>query len=105
MDESPPLLKVRKSKVTELLDNANKALEEIKKREKILSITSVNQLYYATAVVISERTGLRQRKKKKVNQRKPLWKERMVRDIQRKRKDLSILSELSANNNNFIYRE
>lgn len=97
VEERPQLPKLNKTKkVIGLIDRANKALDEIRKTKGELNVSDINQLYYATATVITEHTGLRQ-KKRRIKKKQPSWKERMMKTIQKKRKDLSVLAEISLN--------
>ena len=59
-----------------------------------LNITTVNELVYATAVVITEAKEVKVKKRTQKARGKPKWKENLENDIQNKRSDLSILTEI-----------
>ena len=64
-----------------------------------MSIAELNELVYATSAILTERKGIKLKKKKIKSKRKqPAWKERIERDIQNKRGDLSVLSEMARGN-------
>ena len=76
----------------------NKLLEETAKLDKVLSkfkthsITKTNELFYAGAVVVTNRLGV---KNDKVSgKKKPMWKIRLQNKIKERRKDLSQLEAL-----------
>ena len=63
IDNRPPLPKIRHSRKAKLaLGTANNALKNIKKRlEQQLSLTEVNELFYATASAVAKVLGLQSR--------------------------------------------
>ena len=86
------LHKIQSNKNTKLKIKAgNNALKEILKvREP--NLNELTNLIYATAkVAIEECTGCKKRKDNK--RRKPIWKEKIEKEIEQMRGDLSIISE------------
>ena len=96
MAERPVLPKIkndRKSK--QLIQRANKAIELIKLSNAGFSLTELNQLIYAAAFIITEELGIKPQKTTTNRKRKPpAWKLKIEKDIEMKRKELSILTEL-----------
>ena len=88
----PNINKDRKAK--ELLKIANEALSTIKQAYQ-LGITEINELIYATATVVTEMKGVKVKKQRKPNRRQPAWKERIEKEINSMRGDLSKLTELT----------
>lgn len=89
-----PLRKLRNQKSLKRdIMMANNVLLRIKTDTAPLSMESLNQLVYATAVVLTSRQGvkLRARGNAKKQRREPKWKIRLQKDIEKMRKDLSIL--------------
>ena len=89
------LPKIRHDRITKnLINQANRAIEDIRKENSVeMDITAINQLCYAAATIITEMTGnkkIKQQRKRK----QPKWKEDIEKDIFKKRKDLSILTEM-----------
>ena len=80
------------------LETANKAITEIKdKQTHRLSLSEVNQLYYASALAISDTLGIKQKQRQKTTRPKqddPLWKKRLRNQIKNIRGEISSLSEL-----------
>ena len=70
-----------------------KLLEETAKVDKVLSkfkthsITKTNELFYAEAVVITNRLGVKI--DKVARRKKPMWKRRLQKEIKKLRKNLS----------------
>ena len=97
IDKRPPLPKIRHSRKAKLaLETANKALQNIKKRlEEQLSLTEINELFYATASAVAEALGLKSRTRIHKKQEQPKWKKRIEREIQMIRGELSRLSEIN----------
>ena len=62
--------------------------------KETINTTSINQLAYATAAVITESIGIKVKKPKQNKRKQPKWKEKLENDIQYKRSDLSVLSEM-----------
>ena len=88
----PNINKDRKAK--ELLKIANEALSTMKQAYQ-LGITEINELIYATATVVTEMKGVKVKKQRKPNRRQPAWKERIEKEINSMRGDLSMLTELT----------
>ena len=63
MTERPLLPKIKKDRrAHDAIDTANKAIKEIKEGiDGPLTITDINQIVYATALVITEQIGLKPR--------------------------------------------
>ena len=73
----------------------NKVIADIKASSKEpLNIATVNELIYATTVVITEAKGVKVKKRTQKTRRKPKWKENLEKDIQNKRSDLFILTDI-----------
>ena len=91
------LNKVRiNKKAKTLIEYGNMAFEAII-QELCPDLTTYNQLLYATGKVITNMCSERKKKKKKKNphrQQKPKWKERIEKEIELMRGELSILTEL-----------
>ena len=84
-DKSPALRNVPKKKLLEETAKVDKVLSKFKTH----SITKTNELFYAGAVVVTNRLGVRI---DKVTWRKePMWKRRLQSKIKELRKDLSQL--------------
>ena len=88
----PNINKDRKAK--ELLKIANEALSKIKQAYQ-LGITEINELIYATATGVTEMKGVNVKRQRKPNRRQPAWKERIEKEINSMRGDLSMLTELT----------
>ena len=99
-DKLPALRNVPKKKLLEDTAKVDKVLSKFKTH----SITKTNQLFYAGAVVVTNRLGL---KIGKVAWRKePLWKRRLQNKIKELRKDLSQLEASKDKDiNNFRHWE
>ena len=80
-------------KVKQLISVTNQALNYIKEH-RVLDITDVNQLIYASALVICEELGLKAWTTKTKYENTPAWKKQIEQKIQEKRSDLSILTEI-----------
>jgi len=95
MKDRERLPKIHNDKKTiHLIKQANKILEDIKNNQQDeLELTSINQLCYAAASVVTEITGSKH-KKKQGKQKQPKWKADIEKDIQRKRGDLAALIEM-----------
>ena len=76
IDNRPPLPKIRHSRKAQLaLETANNALKNIKKwLEQQLSLTEVNELFYATASAVAEALGLQSRTRIHKRPEPPKWK-------------------------------
>ena len=76
-----------------------KLLEEVAKVDKVLSkfkthsITKTNQLFYAGAVVVTNRLGVR---RKEANRKEPMWRRRLESKIKGLRRDLSQLEAVRS---------
>ena len=66
-----------------------KLLEETAKVVKTHSITKTNELFYAGAVAVTNRLGVKI--DKVAGRKEPMWKKRLQNKIKRLRKDLSQL--------------
>ena len=87
------LLNINKDrKAKELLKIANEALSTIKQAYQ-LGITEINELIYATATVVTEMKVVKVKKQRKPNRRQPALKERIEKEINSMRGDLSMLTE------------
>ena len=97
IDNKPPLPKIRHSRKAKLaLETANNALKNIKKRlEQQLSLTEVNELFYATASAVAEALGLQSRIRIHKIPEPPKWKKRIEREIQKIIGEISRLSEIN----------
>ena len=69
-------------------------MEQIKHFNAGFSLTELNQLIYAAATVITEELGLKLRKTTNGKRKRPAWKLKLQKDIETKRKELSIIAEL-----------
>ena len=96
MAERPVLPKIKNDKKSKrLIQRANRAIELIKLSNAGFSLTELNQLIYAAAFIITEELGIKPRKTTTNRKRKPpAWKMKIEKDIEMKRKELSILTEL-----------
>ena len=97
MNKREILHKIQSNKNTKLkIKTGNSALKEILKeilKVREPNLNEVNNLIYATAKVVTEEcTGSKKRKDNK--RRKPIWKEKIEKEIEQMRGDLSIISEL-----------
>ena len=103
MTERPLLPKIKKDRrAHDAIDTANKAIKEIKEGiDGPLTITDINQIVYATASVITEQIGLKPRQHSRIGkkQKEPAWKAKIKKEIQKKRRDLSILTEIQNGSN------
>ena len=87
-DKLPAFRNVPKKKLLEETANVDKVLSKFKPH----SITKTNELFYAEAVVVTNRLGV---KIDKVTGRKePMWKRRLQNKIKELRKDLCQLEAL-----------
>ena len=93
MNKREILHQIQSNKNTKLkMKTANIALKEILKMRKP-NLSELNNLIYAAAKVVTEEcTGSKKRKDNK--RRKPIWKEKIEKEIEQMRGDLSIISEL-----------
>ena len=90
IDKSPPLPKIRHSRKVKLsLETANNALQNIKKKlEQQLSLTKVNELFYATTSVVAEVLDLQSRARIHKRLEAPKWKKNnWTRNSRYKRRD------------------
>ena len=96
MEDRDPLPKITKGKNSKkLIRTGNQIIADIIDNYKeTLNITSINQLAYATAAVITESIGIKLKKPKQNKRKQPKWKEKLEKDIQYKRSDLFMLSEM-----------
>ena len=94
MEDRDPLPKITKDKnAKKLIRTGNQIIANIIDNcKETHNITSINQLAYATAAVITESTGIKLKKLKQ--NKRPKWKEKLEKDIQYKRSDLSVLAEM-----------
>ena len=94
-----PIPKIKmNSKTKGLLETANDAIQNIKDDiSRQLNLTELNELIYSTAIAITEASGLKTktRKKKKI----PTWKDKIKKEIEKLRSQLSILTEMTRGNN------
>lgn len=90
MNERDYLCKISNDKKTKtLIKQANKVLKDIKMgHQDVLDLTSINQLCYAAASVVTEMTSTKKQKKQR-KRKQPKWKEDIEKDIKRKRGDLA----------------
>ena len=96
IDKRKSLPKIKTDrKVKQLIDIANQALTDIK-QHRILDITDVNHLIYASALVICEELGLKTWTPTCTNKIgcTPVWKKEIEQKVKNKRSDLSILTEI-----------
>ena len=84
-DKLPALRNVSKSKLLEETAKVDKVLSKF----KIHSITKTNELFFAGAVVVTNRLGVKI--DKVAGRKEPLWKRRLQNKIKELRKDLSQL--------------
>ena len=103
MTERLLLPKIKKDRrACDAIDTANKAIKEIKEGiDGPLTITGINQIVYATASTITEQIGLKPRQHSRIGkkQKEPAWKAKITKEIQKKRSDLSILTEIQNGSN------
>ena len=103
MTERPLLPKIKKDRrARDTIDTANKAIKEIKEGiDGPLTITGINQIVYATASIITEKIGLKPRQHSRIHKKteEPAWKAKIKKEIQKKRSDLSILTEIQNGSN------
>ena len=99
----------KKDRLPALRDVSKKRLlEETAKVDKVLckfkthSITKTNELFYAGAVVVTTRLGVKINKT--AGRKEPMWKRRLQNKVKELRKDLSQL-EASKNKEDFRYWE
>ena len=84
-DKLPALRNVPKKKLLEETAKVDKVLSKFKTH----SITKTNELFYAGAVVVTNRLGVKT--DKVAGRKKPMWKRRLQNKIKELRKDLSQL--------------
>lgn len=95
MPERSALPKIKSDKKSKkVIQRANKATEQIKHSNAGLSLTELKQLIYAAATVITDELGLQPRKTANRKRKQPAWKLKLQKDIETKRKELSIVAEL-----------
>ena len=82
-DKLPALKYVPKKKLLEETAKADKVLSKFKTN----SITKTNELFYAGAVVVTNRLGVKI--DKVAGRKEPMWKRRLQSNIKELRKDLS----------------
>ena len=82
-DKLPALKYVPKKKLLEETAKADKVLSKFKTH----SITKTNELFYAGAVVVTNRLGVKI--DKVAGRKEPMWKRRLQSNIKELRKDLS----------------
>ena len=82
-DKLPALKNVPKKKLLEETAKVDKVLSKFKTH----SITKTNELFYAEAVVITNRLGVKI--DKVARRKKPMWKRRLQKEIKKLRKNLS----------------
>ena len=95
VNERLPLPKIKiDHRATTLLKHANEAIAETKQEIATpLNLDQINQLIYATATTITEKLGKRPLKHRE-RKEQPYWKDKIRKEINELRKDLSILSEV-----------
>ena len=95
MEDRDPLPKITKDKNSKkLIRTGNQIIADIIDNYKeTLNITSINQLAYATAAVITESIGIKL-KKPKQNKETAEMERKAEKDIRYKRSDLSVLPEM-----------
>lgn len=95
MAERSVLPKIKTDKKSKkVIQRANKAIEQIKHFNAGFSLTELNQLIYAAATVITDELDLKPRKTTNRKRKQPAWKLKLQKDIETKRKELSIIAEL-----------
>jgi len=96
MKDRQSLVKIRNNKqALKQIKIANYAMKEILE-EFEPDLTEMNQLIYATAYVVSSQTNnFKDKKSKPNNCKKPKWREKIEREIDHFRGEISILEELS----------
>ena len=87
-DMLPALRNVPKEKLLEAIAKVGKVLSKFKTH----SITKTNELFYAGAVVVTNRLGVKI--DKVVGRKEPMWKKRLQNKIKESRKDLIQLEAL-----------
>ena len=101
METAEVIERGRKDKLPALRNLPQKKLEETAKVDKVLSkfkthsITKTNELFYAGAVVVTNRLGVKI--DKVAGRKKPMWKRRLQNKIKDIRKDLSQLKHRKIN--------
>ena len=99
-DKLPTLRNVPKKKLLEKTAKVDKVLSKFKTH----SITKTNELFYAGAVVVTNRLGVKI--DKVAGRKKPMWKRRLQNKIKELRKDLSQLEASKDKDiSNFSHRE
>ena len=101
INERPAIPKIRRDHLAkEAIKHANEAIQDIKdKQSKPLNLTDINQLLYAAASSVAEAVGARPRKPKSRKRTQPKWKEKIEKEIQKLRGQLSLLNELENGSN------
>ena len=84
MEDRDPLPNITKDKnAKKLIITGNQIITDIIDNcKETLNITSINQLAYATAAVITESTGIQLKKPKQNKRKQPKWIEKLEKDIQ-----------------------
>ena len=92
----PPIPKIKHTRqAKKALETANEAIKLIKaKKDQKLSLTEVNELFYSSALVVSDTLGIKARSKPQKKPKVPMWKRQIEKDIQKIRGEISILSEI-----------
>ena len=99
IEKRPPIPKIKTNRTTkDLIENANEAVQNIKESiGRQLNLTELNELIYSTALAITEALGLKTKTRKK--KKKFTWKDKIKKEIEKLRSQLSILTEMKNNNN------
>ena len=95
MAERSVLPKVKPDKkLKKIMERTNKANEQIKLSNPNFNLAELNQLVYTAASAITDERGLKSRKSNNKKRKQPAWKLKIMKDIETKRKVLSIIAEL-----------
>ena len=105
VEERKPLPKLAKScKIKKLLRFSNKIIEElITNLDEETSLTEINRLHYAVAAVISERLGPKPKPLRK--KQEPKWKVKIKKEIERMRREVGLLKEVTAEKSGISLRK
>ena len=89
-------------KTRNIIQKVNAAVKIIRQRyDENLDITQINNIMFAAAIAAQDLAGIKVRKRDegKRKRKQPLWKEKIQKSIDQKRKDLSTLTEIKAGKN------
>ena len=95
MEERTTLPKIQSSNANKkTIKEGNQALQEVAATMS-KDITTLNDLFYSTALVVTRQCGVKLGSKKPPTHKKPAWKRRIEKEIEQMRAEISVLEEVS----------